>query len=172
MNSPSFKNFVPKLFLSAEEQEIRALEKIERQRQEREHEKRIALTSADLQDRVDAARENFSNQCRTLDEASEFSPEQFTQLFLNGHKLEDLALRLAGTEKLKQNMPRIRAELERLIVGTAEKSLADFQKANRDVLAKLPKLERAAEPVFVAAELPPNHYTDGAAAKLAAKSIQ
>jgi len=171
MNTTSFKNFVPKLFQSAEEQEKRALEKIERQRQEREREMSIALRFAGLTDAIDTARDNYARQCRTLDELPAFTPEQFAQLFLNGHKIEDLAIRLVAVEKLKESLPQIKAELQKMIVGTAEKSLADFQKANRDVLAKLPKLERAAEPVFYAAELPKDHYENGGSAKLASNAI-
>jgi len=170
MNTTSFKNFVPKLFQSAEQQEQIALEKIERQRQEREREKGIATRFAILTDGVDAARDNYARQCRTLDEIPDFSPADFAEHFLSGRKIEDLAIRLVAVEKLKASLPQIKVELQKIIVGAAEKSLADFQKANRDVLGKLPKLERAAEPVFIAAELPKDHYESGASAKLTSRA--
>ena len=76
-----------------------------------------------------------------------------------------------AVEKFKVILPQIKAELEKLIVKTAEKNLADFQKANKEVLSKLPKLERAAEPVFAAADLGRDHYQNGASAKLASNAI-
>lgn len=171
MNTTSFKNFVPKLFQSAEEKEKRELEKIERQRQERECDKQIALQCAILTDRLDAAREHYARECKQLEEIPAFTPENFAELYLNGAKLDDLAIRFVAVEKFKVILPQIKAELEKLIVKTAEKNLADFQKANKEVLSKLPKLERAAEPVFAAADLGRDHYQNGASAKLASNAI-
>lgn len=165
-----FANGVAILFKTDEEKEILALAEIERQRQTRENAKRITLRFAGLTDAVDAAKENLARQNKRLDEIPSFTPKMFAELFFQGHKIEDLAIRLVAVEKLNASLPQIKIELKDLIVGTAEKALSDFYKANQKILAKLPKLERAAEPVFVSADLPKDHY-EGASAKLASNAI-
>ena len=149
MSAPKkFVNAIPAVFAGEKAAERAERKKLAAQRADREMREIIAQRWAGLKDALEIAQSGFSRQCETLQKASEFTPRDFALHLIGGYKLEEQAIRLAGTAALKSLLPEIQAELEGLVIAPAKKALQDFERANKAVIKKLPKIEKADEPPF------------------------
>jgi hypothetical protein len=98
----------------------------------------------------DAAIARIEARGKELDGAAqEFSEADFARLYFGGQQIGDLAVRLVAKAEFKKRLPKIKIELEKLIVAPAKKALADFLKENKSALAKIPPPKKMAEPEFV-----------------------
>ena len=111
----------------------------------------MALRYAALKDRLDAAKQNCVCQCSLVDASCQFpTMERYASDFLRGCPLADIAKDLAGRSAFAAQAEDFKSALYQLLVAPAEKSLEDFQKSNKHILAKLPlhKLKCIPEPPF------------------------
>jgi hypothetical protein len=162
-----------KFFTQLKSDEARLAEKqreLEVEQAEFQRRQNLVIRRDQFLNRIDEAKAEFSRQCKKLDEVSIYSPELFAVDLLNGGKVENLAVRFFSVEHLKSNVPKIKSELEKLIVAPAKKALAAFQVEHKAILAKLPPPVKMAEPDFAAVELPKDHYESGASAKLTSQA--
>lgn len=109
---------------------------------------------------VDASKADYATKCSTLDKvAVDFSDGDFAQHFLNGCNGSDtdftlignLATRAVAVAELKRRLPKLKSKLEKLIIFPAKKALADFERANKTVLSKIPPPKRVVEIPFTPA---------------------
>jgi hypothetical protein len=63
----------------------------------------------------------------------------------------NLAMRAVAVAELKRRLPKLKSELEKLIIFPAKKALADFEKTNKTILAKIPPPKRVVEIPFTPA---------------------
>jgi len=119
--------------------------------------------------RIDEAKAELSRQCKHLDEISVYTAEMFARDIITGFKVENLAVQFIAMDNLKSQLPKIKAELEKLIVAPVKQTLADFERENRATLTKLPPPVKMVEPKFSPVVLGENHFVSGASADLVAK---
>jgi hypothetical protein len=151
-SSTSFRNFVPSIFAPAEVKLQRQRDAIAREELRIETDRGIATRYAALQDQLASAQQNFVRQCVFLDA---FLQPPATALyvgdFLRGQKLSIIAADMSARAAFEVQIDDFKTELRKQLVSPAEKSLATFTANNKAVIAKLPKLERTAEPPFTPA---------------------
>jgi hypothetical protein len=122
-------------------------------------------------DAIDSARERFEKFAAIVDANCARPPDsEYASAILSDASLKDVGMSIAAHDALKSRAEFIKVQMREQTIGAAEKTLSDFQRENRGVLSKLPKLQKAAEPPFTPTQLQPDHYS-GESAKLVAKGV-
>jgi hypothetical protein len=158
MSKLTFQGCVPTIFLTQEQQDQRILDGVERRRQAREDALIIISRDAALQDSLEASTQQWQKYCQQTDAAciAPSTADYAAALINTPEEVRGLKLAWIGGDRaarlaFKSLATELKAEMRLTIVAPMEKAVADFQKANRAVLARIPKLVKTKEPPFVPA---------------------
>jgi hypothetical protein len=171
MSTLKFINAIPHLFESEIAREQRQLAEIDQARRDRESRQRVVTQLAALRDRLTDAEAQFAAVCAKIDRLANYSVEGLFQQFISGPlSIETLGERLAQIEAAAKHSAAIKKLARVQIVGTMEKQIAEFERQHSSILKGV-DLKPSEATAFVPAVLPINHYADGGAAALTARTL-
>lgn len=109
-------------------------------------------------DALEAANAQLSQRIEALtSRAQPATDEDIAWMFKDADPSPELLAESLTGHLLQQRLPGIKAELRRLIVEPVEQRLRDFERENKNALAKIPKPQKRALPQLP--EPPPGFHT-------------
>jgi hypothetical protein len=139
-------------FLPREKKRQRERERIAREQAEDDLLKGIVLRDAALLDAFNAAKAGFVQQRKSIAEICQnLTPAEIAAALLRGVSPQAVGAEISSRAALRMELEIVFPELEKMVVGPAQKAFEDFRRVHKSTLAKAPKTRPAPEKAFVAA---------------------